>query len=75
MPRGSRIAIPVAAIGAMITLMLWFVSSARAQEGRLARCEERLEAVMEIRTDIRDIRDKVDDMLVRTTRIEAKIQR
>lgn len=73
--KAGELAIPVALVGVLISLLIWLSEKAVGAEHRLTSCEARVESiredVVEIRDTLREIRATQREILGRLPRKEA----
>jgi hypothetical protein len=69
----SKLVIPIALIGALVSFGIWISGLALATEHRVTRCETVQEVVVEMRDTIKDIQFTQVRMMLDIQRLSTKI--
>lgn len=65
----GKISISLAALGVLVTILVWLTNSAIAMENRITKCEVMKDAITEMKLDIRDIKADVRKLLISAERV------
>lgn len=76
--QAGKMTVSVAALGVLVTILIWLTNNALSMESRVTKCEVSHEAysqmvsecLKEIKRDIRDVKSDIRTLLIRTEALE-----